>query len=114
MPLLVRRDDFTFLVCVLAIVPRQIMIEKAHQGAVRHQRHNALSLIVGELQSADPAQDDDESQAKQAHPSAVKLCRRLINTPYHGLLPRICANGSADMRRHSSSPQPKPRLWRRV
>src|SRR5258707_10078674 len=98
------RDYFTFLVHVLAIFRRRIMIEKAHQRTVSHQRHNAICLILTEFHPADPQQHDDQSEAQQAHANAVELCRPLVNTPYHGLRPGICANGSADLRRHNSPP----------
>src|ERR1700692_4066351 len=107
------RDYFTFLVHVLAIVRSWMMIEKAHQRTVSHQRHNAVCLIVGEFQPADPAQHNDESQAEQAHANAVEFCRLLVNTPPHGLRRGIRANGSADLSRHNSSPVLGDRLSRR-
>jgi hypothetical protein len=36
--------------------------------------------LVGEFQTADPARDDDQSQAQQAHANAVESCRLLADT----------------------------------
>src|ERR1700757_3468549 len=81
------RDHFTFFVRVLAIFRSWIMIEKAHQRTVSHQRHNPICLIVGEFQPADPAQHNDKSQAQQAHADAVEFCRPLVNELHHGPAP---------------------------
>src|SRR5713101_8072278 len=113
MPLLMSRDYFTFLIHVLAIFWSRMMIEEAHQRTVSHQRHNAVCLIIGEFQPADPAQHNDESEAQQAHSNAVEFCRPLVNSPYHGLRRGVCANGSADLDRHNSSPLLGDRLIRR-
>src|SRR5260370_10731332 len=113
MPLLMSRDHSTFLIHVPAILRSRMMIEEAHQGTVSHQRHNAVCLINGEFQSADPAQHNDESAAQQAHSNALEFCRPFVNTPYHGVRRGVCANDSADLDRHNSSPLIADRLRRR-
>src|SRR5216684_9128077 len=113
MPLLMSRDYFTFLIHVLAIFRSRMMIEEAHQRTVSHQGHNAVCLIIGEFQSADPAQDNDESEAQQAHSNAVEFCRPLGNTPCPGVGRGACANDSADLDRHNSSPLLGDRLSQR-
>src|ERR1700687_738642 len=113
MPPLMSGDYFTFLVHVLAILRSRIMIKQAHERTVSHQRYNAVCLIVREFHPADPEQDDDQSQAQQAHANTLEFCRMLVNTPYHRLRRGICANGSADLCRHNGSPFLSDRLSRR-
>src|SRR3981189_835890 len=104
MPPLMSGDYFTFLVHVLAILRSRMMIEKAHERTVSHERNNAVCLIVGKFQPADPEQHDDQSQAQQAHANAVEFCRLLVNMPYRRLRSGIRANGSADLCRHNGCP----------
>src|SRR5579864_3284724 len=112
MPLPMRRNYLTFLVHVLAVVWSRIMIEKAHQRTVSHQRHNALCLIVREFQPADPEQHNDEAEAQQAHAKAVEFCRLLVNALQSATPARICANGNCGLCRHYGSPLLGDRLSR--
>src|SRR2546427_8834984 len=47
-------------------------VEKAHEGAVRHERHDAVCLVANEFQAADPDEDDNQSQPQHAHAEAVE------------------------------------------
>ena len=49
------------------------MIEEVHEGAVGDQRHNALRFVAGELEAADPAEDDDKPQAEKTNADAVQI-----------------------------------------
>jgi hypothetical protein len=81
-PLLIRGNHLTFLVHVLAVFRCRMMIEKAHEGAIRHKRDNAVRFVAGELQATNPDEYDDQSQSQHSHAKAVNTSGSCVKASY--------------------------------
>ena len=64
-PFTVFLNEFAFLVLIFLVFGSFLSIEEAHEGAVGHKRNNAVGFVVGELQSANPYEHDEDGQADE-------------------------------------------------
>jgi len=46
---------------LLAIRRRRMMIEKAHERTVRHERHDAFRFVICGLKTANPAKNHNQT-----------------------------------------------------
>ena len=61
-----------------------MMIEKAHEGAIRQQRNNAVRFVGSEFQASNPDEDDDQSQPQHTHAKTIETSRFDVEAPYSG------------------------------
>lgn len=75
-PLMMSRNDFTFLVHIVAILRRRMVIKEAHERAVGHQRHDAVDLVVGEFQATNPEQPTTNPRRSRPIPMRSSFAAR--------------------------------------